>query len=162
MAISPKTEAGGFFRTYRTKTSNWAFCQRKSPAPRCQLCDTASGSLVAWLVAANSERSLYCVTETVGSPKQKEHKTPSSGASPPSQTSRDKVPSANAGSQAATWKDKVNPFKRHGSGSTLSSTDQTGTSSSAPAAVTGAFGVPLHLCQPGVANKVSTMSSWCK
>ena len=63
---------------------------------------------------------------------------------------------ANAGSQAATWKDKVNPFKRHGSGSTLSGTDQPGTSS-ASAAVTGAVGVPLHLCQPGVANKVSPL-----
>ena len=120
---------------------------------------TALHSCIAWLVAASSERSLYCVTETVGSPKQKEHKMPGSGASPPSQTSRDKVSSAITGSQAATWKDKVNPFKRHGSGSTLSSADQAGTSAAAPAAVTGAFGVPLHLCQPGVTNKVSPMSS---
>ena len=94
----------------------------------------------------------------VGSPKQKENKTPGSGASPPSQTSRDKVATANAGSQAATWKDKVNPFKRHGSGSTLGSTDQAASSSSASAAVTGAFGVPLDLCQPGVANKVSAVA----
>jgi len=89
----------------------------------------------------------------VSSPKQKESKALGSGASPPTQTSRDKTSAANAGSQAATWKDKVNPFKRHGSGSALSSTDQAATSASA--AVTGAFGVPLRLCQPGVTNKVS-------
>jgi len=93
----------------------------------------------------------------LSSVKQKEHKTPGAGASPPTQTSRDKVAPANAGSQAATWKDKVNPFKRHGSGSTLSAVDQAGTSSSASAAVTGAFGVPLDLCQPGVMNKVSSL-----
>jgi len=95
------------------------------------------------------------VTESAGVPKPKEYKSPGSGASPPSQTSRDKLATANAGSQAATWKDKVNPFKRHGSGSALSSTDQAGASSSAAEAVTGVFGVPLRLCQPAVTNKVS-------
>jgi len=90
-------------------------------------------------------------TESTGASKQKEYQSPSSGASPPSQSSRDKLASANAGS--ATWKDKVNPFKRHGSGAALSSTDQPG--ASAPEAVTGVFGVPLRLCQPAVTNKVS-------
>ena len=98
------------------------------------------------------------LTESGGSPKQKEHWT---SGSPPSQTSRDKVSSAGAGSQPATWKDKVNPFKRHGSGSTLSTTDQPTTSSSATAAVTGAFGVPLQLCQPGLTNKVSPRTVFC-
>jgi len=91
------------------------------------------------------------VSDMVGSTKQKEHKP--TGSSPPSQPSRDKVSTTSAGSQAATWKDKVNPFKRHGSGSTLSSADQTASSSAQPT-VTGVFGVPLHLCEPGVNNKV--------
>jgi len=105
---------------------------------------------------------MRCMTDPAGSPKQKEYKAPGgSGASPPSQTSRDKVSTAGSGSQAATWKDKVNPFKRHGSGSALSSADQAASSSSSSAAsvVTGAVGVPLQLCQPGTANKVGCLDS---
>jgi hypothetical protein len=48
----------------------------------------------------------------------------------------------------ATWKDRVNPFRRHGSGSALTVIDTASTVAS------GVIGVPLCSCQPG-SNAVS-------
>lgn len=53
----------------------------------------------------------------------------------------------------ATWKDRVNPFKRHGSGSALTVID------TASPVASGVIGVPLCSCQPGT-NSVSLADSF--